>query len=137
MSADNLLLRRHVYKEVGASFFSTNLNILMPAIESVNEYIRCAQHLDVVDDSVTIYFDRSKTMMVGREVIGFDTQIQYHDDLKIHDYSEQEIIAQKDCFIESYQQLQEMVESDFKNNDFEVCRVKTNTFSQFKIMYLK
>lgn len=106
--------RRHLYIEIPHS--STSFT---KEIEIIDNYIEGAFNLDALASDIIIYINRNdKYFMVGREIIGTDTEIKHHESLKIKDYGSASF--DKTSFeIDSLPRVLEF----FSKNEMDLCRV--------------
>lgn len=55
-------------------------------LEGVDNYLRSSSAFELANSSIVIYSDASQKLRVGREVTGFDTQLDLQEDLAFCDY---------------------------------------------------
>jgi hypothetical protein len=73
--------RRHVY------ITQSELNdSIMVAIEEIDNYLEESFNLETLSSDIILYFSDAGNVMLGREVVGTDSQIKHHPKISVKDY---------------------------------------------------
>ena len=123
---NKLLNRRHLYLP------TKNLNGITNLIEQIDEYLSYSKNLEATSSGIFIYMNTSEEFMVGREIMGHDSQIQHHDQLRIQDYGSSPILRAEKVIVKSYEELTFKI-SSMQAEAVKVVRAETSNLFEFTI----
>jgi hypothetical protein len=114
--------RRHVY--IDLPDLETSFSVI---IEEIDSYLEESFNLDTLSSDFIIYYSRGGVLMLGREVVGTDSQIKHHPSIKVKDYGPVECST----FNFTISSLKNLV-SQIEENNIRQCRVKIKNKNLFQ-----
>lgn len=122
----SILNRRHLFiREKGCESISV-------IIEKIDSYIASSKFLDFTTYDVVIYGNSWDELSIGREVLGYDSDIEFQESLELRDYPAT-LSKRVDFDAHNYYKLEEEVKKGLKREGAVLFRLKTSTFVNFRL----